>query len=182
MKIRISLFQNNIVVGKDLFSKGDTEGHTFFVPLWLQLPKYSNKSSKLPGQTTQLGMCLEILNLPSLINFLSWIWVAIMSQLTPLNANEMQKRLVMVVWQCFGSCSSVGNLTRITHWAHNWLFISCKRDWLALSDEALPVPIYAPPHPTTKKVGKTNLTLLSRKSLGFQLLLLKLNLEPDSEE
>ena len=33
MKIRISLFQNNIVFSKDLFSKGDTEGHTFLVPL-----------------------------------------------------------------------------------------------------------------------------------------------------
>lgn len=109
--------------------------------LWLQLPKYSNNSSKLLGQTTQLWMCLEILHLPSLINFLSWIWIAIMSQLTSSNANEMQKRLVVVVVAVhLGSCSNVWILTRITHWAHSWLFIVCKRDWLALSPAAFPTP------------------------------------------
>lgn len=91
---------------------------------WLLLPKYSNNSSKLPGQTMQLQMRLEILHLPALINFLPWIWIEIMSQLTFSNANEMQKRLVEVVAARFGSCSSAWILTRITHWAHNWLFIT----------------------------------------------------------
>lgn len=91
---------------------------------WLLLPKYSNNSSKLPGQTTQLQMRLEILHLPALINFLPWIWIEIMSQLTFSNANEMQKRLVEVVAVRFGSCSSAWILTRIIHWAHNWLFIT----------------------------------------------------------
>ena len=160
MKIRISLFQKYIFFVK-IYSVRLTLRGTHSLSLWLQLPKYSNKSSKLPGQTTQLGMCLEILNLPSLINFLSWIWVAIMSQLTSSNANEMQKRLVVVVVAMrFGSCSSVWNLTRITHWDHNWLFISCKRDWLALSDEAFPVPM---PPPTPQESRQDNSNLIIKK-------------------
>lgn len=135
-----------------------TLGGTQSLSLWLQLSKYSNNSSKLLGQTTQLWMCLEILHLPSLINFLSWIWIAIMSQLTSSNANEMQKRLVVVaVAMHLGSCSNAWILTRITHWAHKWLFIICKRDWLALSPAAFPA---AP-----KKVGNTNLTLSRKVSL-----------------
>lgn len=72
-----------------------------------QLPKASNSSSKLPGQTTALQMCLEILHLPRLISFLSWIWIGIMSQLMFSNANEMQTRLAAEVGAVrFGSCSS----------------------------------------------------------------------------
>lgn len=67
------------------------------------------------------------------------------------------------------SRSNVWILTRITHWAHNWLFISCKRDWLALPPAAFP-------RRSPKKVGKINLALLSRQSPWFGVITPKASL------
>lgn len=165
MKIRISLFQNNIVFSKDLFSKGDTEG-TRSLSLWLQLPKYSNKSSKLPGQTTQLGMCLEILNLPSLINFLSWIWVAIMSQLTSSNANEMQRDWWWWWWQCVWELFQCREFNENHTLKTTTDYLShASIDWLALSDEAF-LLLMPPPHHQESRQDKSNL-IIKKISLVF---------------
>lgn len=70
-----------------------------------------------------------------------------MSQLASSNANEMQEIGDGGGGNAFGSCSSVGEFNENHTLSSQLIIISCKRDWLALSDEAFPVPMHTPPPP-----------------------------------